>query len=92
MTINIKVYFIIGLTLILLTVTIVANVAYNFQNYGQKKANETAKLLANTIRDGLTTMMVTGSMDKRAYFLDNIAKHGEIKNIRIMRSASVIGQ
>jgi len=92
MTMNKKVYFIIGLTLFLLTVTIVANVAYNFQNYGQKKANETAKLLANTIRDGLTTMMVTGSMDKRAYFLDNIAKHGEIKNIRIMRSASVIGQ
>jgi two-component system, cell cycle response regulator len=92
MTINKKVYLIIGLTLTLLTISIISYVAYNFASYGQKKANESAKLMSKAVRDGLTTMMATGSIDKRAYFLDNIAKHAEIANIRVMRSNSVVGQ
>jgi len=92
MSINKKVYIIITITFLLLTLTIIGNIAVHFKNYGQKKANESAKLMAKSVRDGLTTLMASNAMDKRALFIDNIAKHGEISNIKVMRSESVIAQ
>ena len=87
-----KAYSAVIVVLILLTMIISVLVIYSFQEYGLKKTKQSASILAQSVRDGLTTHMIHGIMDKRDIYLDTIQKNQKIKNIRVVRSNSVVEQ
>ncbi len=87
-----KVFFIVAALLLILTLGIITLVSINFQQFGIKNVKEKAELTAEAVRDGLTSHMVNGTMDKRFYFLDNMARHQKIENLRVLRSDTVIGE
>lgn len=90
MTTSTKVFTIVSIMLLILTLSVVSIVAYNFQQFGIKNAKEKAELTAEAVRDGLTSHMVNGIMDKRFHFLDNMLRHQDIEKLRVLRSDSVI--
>lgn len=68
----------ISLTLIalfgFLFFAMIINVALNFRDFGNKGAEDRAKLTAEIVKEGLTAHMVNGIMDKRAFFLNKDRK------------------
>lgn len=87
-----KILLAVGLTFITLTLVIVAIVAINFREYGINSAKEKAYITAEIVRDGLTAHMVNGIMDKRGYFLDQIARAQNVQALWVVRADSVTKQ
>jgi len=92
MNTNRKILFIVALMLIGLAVATITNVALNFRDYGYNNAIEKSKMTAEIVRDGLTAHMVNGIMDKREFFLSNIANIKDVQKLWIVRSPNVIAQ
>lgn len=92
MNANRKILFIVALMLIGLAVATITNVALNFRDYGYNNAIEKSKMTAEIVRDGLTAHMVNGIMDKRQFFLSNIANIKDVQSLWIVRSEKVISQ
>lgn len=92
MNANRKILFIVALMLIGLAVATITNVALNFRDYGYKNAIEKSKMTAEIVRDGLTAHMVNGMMDKRDFFLGNIANIKDIQALWIVRADNVVKQ
>ena len=92
MNTNRKILFIVALMLIGLAVATITNVALNFREYGYSNAIEKSKMTAEIVRDGLTAHMVNGIMDKRQFFLSNIANIKDVQSLWIVRSDNVIAQ
>jgi len=63
---------------------------YNFKEYSIKHTTEKAISIAQNVRDGLTSHMVNGTMDKRDLFLSNIANNQKIDNFHLYRAPSVV--
>jgi two-component system, cell cycle response regulator len=92
MNANRKILFIVALMLIGLAVATITNVALNFRDYGYNNAIEKSKMTAEIVRDGLTAHMVNGMMDKREFFLSNIANIKDVQALWIVRADSVVSQ
>ncbi|MFA6189876.1 MAG: GGDEF domain-containing protein [Sulfuricurvum sp.] len=92
MNTNRKILFIVTLMLIGLAIATITNVALNFREYGYNNAVEKSKMTAEIVRDGLTAHMVNGIMDKRQFFLSNIANIKDVQALWIVRSNNVIAQ
>jgi len=92
MNTNRRILFIVALMLIGLAVATITNVALNFREYGYSNAIEKSKMTAEIVRDGLTAHMVNGIMDKRQFFLSNIANIKDVQSLWIVRSSNVIAQ
>ncbi|MCX6074629.1 MAG: GGDEF domain-containing protein [Campylobacterales bacterium] len=92
MNANRRILFIVALMLIGLAVATITNVALNFREYGYNNAVEKSKMTAEIVRDGLTAHMVNGIMDKRNFFLSNIANIKDVKSLWIVRANNVVTQ
>lgn len=92
MTTNKKVIFIVTIMLILLSLLTIINVALNLKDFGIKNSIEKSNSIAEAVRDGLTAHMINGAMNNKELFLDNMSKHQNVKNLRVLRSKSVIEQ
>lgn len=92
MNTNRKILFIVAFMLIGLAVATITNVALNFRDYGYNNALEKSKMTAEIVRDGLTAHMVNGIMDKRQFFLSNVAQTRDIQSIWLVRSPAVVAQ
>lgn len=92
MNANRKILFIVALMLIGLAVATITNVALNFRDYGYNNAIEKSKMTAEIVRDGLTAHMVNGIMDKREFFLSNIASIKDVQALWIVRADKVVAQ
>ncbi|MCK9372880.1 MAG: GGDEF domain-containing protein [Sulfuricurvum sp.] len=92
MNTNRKILFIVALMLIGLAVATITNVALNFREYGYNNAIEKSKMTAEIVRDGLTAHMVNGIMDKRQFFLSNIANIKDVQALWIVRADKVVNQ
>jgi two-component system cell cycle response regulator len=86
---NKKILIIIALMLIALAAATIINVALNFRKYSYSNAVEKSKMTAEIVRDGLTSHMVNGIMDKRDFFLKNISNYDDVKKLWIVRSPKV---
>ncbi len=76
-----------------LGIATILNVALNFREYSIKSAVEKATMTAAIVKDGLTAHIVNDIMDKRQYFLNQIASNNnKIKALWIVRSKHVIKQ
>ncbi|MBE0499494.1 MAG: diguanylate cyclase [Campylobacterales bacterium] len=92
MNTNKKILLIVALMLIGLATATIINVAINFRDYAYDNAIEKSKMTAGIVRDGLTAHMVNGIMDKREFFLRNIAESKDVEDLWIVRSENVIAQ
>lgn len=89
MNTNKKILLIVALMLIGLAAATIINVAINFRDYAYDNAIEKSKMTAGIVRDGLTAHMVNGIMDKREFFLRNIANSKDVEDLWIVRSDNV---
>ncbi|MDD2358085.1 MAG: diguanylate cyclase [Thiovulaceae bacterium] len=87
-----KFLLMVALMLAALATATIINVGLNFRDFAINSALDKANLTANIVKDGLTSHMVNGMMDKRKYFLDTIAQNGEIKKLWIVRGQKVVNQ
>ncbi len=87
-----KLLFIVAIMLLGLTTATIINISLNFRDYSLQSAMEKSKLAANIVRDGLTSHMLSGNMEKRGFFLDQISRNNEIDDLWIVRSQNVIKQ
>jgi diguanylate cyclase (GGDEF)-like protein len=78
--------------LIALTAATIVNVGLNFRDYAYNNAIEKSKMTAEIVRDGLTAHMVNGIMDKRDFFLRNIANAKDVEALWVVRSEKVVDQ
>jgi len=80
---------------VMLTVLLIAtliNVGINFRSNALQSSSDKAKMVASIVKDGLTAHMVTGTMDKRQYFLDRIAEADSVEKLWIIRAPAVSEQ
>jgi len=86
---NKKVLLTTAIMLLILAAATIINVTLNFRSYAFDSVKDKAKITADVIRDGLTSHMINGVMDKRSNFLRNIeTKHG-IEDVWVVRSKLV---
>jgi len=90
MNTNKKVLLIVFIMLSLLSISTVINVWIAFEKFGNKTIIEKANSIAESARDGLSSHMVLGAMDKRDMFLNNMKKHQNVKTLRVIRSQSLV--
>ena len=89
MTTNKKVIFIVTIMLILLSLLTIINVALNLKDFGIKSSIEKSNSIAEAVRDGLTAHMINGAMHNKELFLENMSRHQNVKNLKVLRSNSV---
>lgn len=87
-----KLLLIVALMLLTLTVATIVNIALNFRDYSIKSATDKAHMTATVVQNGLTAHMVNGIMDKRQYYLDQIALNDEVKSLWLARGENVVNQ
>ena len=93
MTTKSKLLFIVTIMLLALGMATIVNVSLNFRDYSIKSAVEKSTMTAAIVKDGLTSHMVNGIMDKRQYFLNQISNnHSDVKALWIVRADNVIKQ
>lgn len=87
-----KVTFILMSIIFLLFLLLIANIIYNFRDYGIKSINEKANAVAQTIKHSLTSQMVSGDISNREIFLNQLHDLKTIDKIWISRGKNVIEQ
>ena len=87
-----KLLALVTIMLLGLAVATIINISLNFRKYSLDSEVNKAKMAANFVKDGLTSHMVNGIMDKRQYFLDQISSNEDVKFLRLVRSKNVIDQ
>lgn len=92
MNANRKIILIIFGMVSLLTLIIVALVAFSYRNIGFEGAKERAYLTAEIVKNSLTAHMVNGIMDKRETFLEGIERLENVDALWIVRAKSVTEQ
>ncbi len=71
---------------------VLATVALSFRSFFQVAVENKAIAISDVIKAGLTAHMKADIMDKRAYFLSEIASVYDIESINVIRSKNVIDQ
>jgi diguanylate cyclase (GGDEF)-like protein len=85
-----KITFILMSIIFMLFLLLIANVIYNFRNYGIQAIDEKARAVAETIKHTLTSQMVTGVIENRELFLSQIEDLQTIDKIWLSRGESVV--
>jgi diguanylate cyclase (GGDEF)-like protein len=65
---------------------------YNFKSYSFKMVQDRALSIAQNVRDGLTSHMITGTINQRETYLNNIKNHQNVDYFHLLRSQTVIDQ
>ncbi len=87
-----KLLAIVTFMLLGLALATIINVSLNFRDYSIASAVDKAKMTAIIVKDGLTSHMVNGMMDKRQYYLEQISANDEVKSLWLVRGEKVIDQ
>ena len=87
-----KLLAIVTIMLLGLAIATIINVSLNFREYSINSAIDKAKMTANVVKDGLTSHMINGIMDKRQYYLKQISANDEVKSLWLVRGQNVISQ
>ena len=86
MNANKKILTVIVLMMSILVFVSIGVFIYNFKDFSVKITSQKAISIAQNVRDGLTSHMVNGTMDKRKFFLDNIARDQKLENFHLLRT------
>ena len=86
MATNKKILFIVTAMLTLLSILTIVVTTLNLKGFAVNNAIIKSNSIAEAVRDGLTVQMISGSMDKKELFFENMIKHQNVKNLKILRS------
>jgi len=78
--------------LLLFAVAIMINATINFRNFSIQNTEQKAELTAKIVKEGLTTMMVNGTMKDRDLFLSAIRSPESVRALWVIRSSKVIDE
>ncbi len=84
---KVNLFIIVFVTLLLLPTVIILIIS--FREYSIKSSVDKANAIAKIVRDGLTSHMENGTMDKRNRFLSKIRRINGVENLKILRSSLV---
>ena len=87
-----KLLIVVTIMLMALGIATIINVSLNFREYSINNAIDKSKMTANIVKDGLTAHMLNGTMDSRAFFLNQISNTEDVKALWIVRSKHVVDQ
>lgn len=87
-----KTTLILTIVFIALFIAIISIFSLNLREVGFKSAEDKARVTGKIVKDGLTAHMVSGVMDNRDFFLQNIEQTENVKNLWVVRAQSVIDQ
>jgi len=87
-----RLLLIVTFMLLGLTTATIINISLNFRDYSIQSEVEKANMTANIVKDGLTSHMVNGIMDRRQYFLNRISGNKDVEFLRLVRGQGVIKQ
>jgi len=79
----------LGLFVGILLIPIILIFIFSFRSYSISNAKEKAHIIANMVKDGLTTHMENDIMASRNIFLAKVSKIDGVKNLKILRSKNV---
>ncbi len=82
----------IALMIIASTVAVILIVLFNFRSYGINAATDKAEIVSELVKNGLTSHMINGTMDKRESFLKNISHIKDVEKLWVIRSEIVSKQ
>jgi len=82
----------IALFMTIIIVAMIVNITLNLRDFSLNTAKSKAQLLAQSVKNGLTSHMINGQMDKRAFFINETKNLDGIDDLWIVRSKSVIDQ
>ncbi len=77
---------------LLATLIIIAIIVLSYRSFFQYVVENRVLSVSEIIQAGLTSHMKAGIMDKRQYFLEEIASVHDIKSIKIIRAEAVVQQ
>lgn len=86
MATNKKILFIVTAMLTLLSILTIVVISLNLKGFAVNNAIIKSNSIAEAVRDGLTVQMISGSMDKKELFFENMIKHQNVKNLKVLRS------
>lgn len=87
-----KILAITSFMLFVFLLVIIGIFTVNFRHFSQNQEVQKAETIASLVRDGLTSHMVTGTIDQRDVFLSNAKESTEALKIWVFRSDKVIEQ
>jgi diguanylate cyclase (GGDEF)-like protein len=87
-----KTTILLSVIFFIIFLVMIANISFNFRNYGIKSVEDKALVVSELIKHSLTSHMVNGTIDKRDFFLDQIKNSAQIKELWLVRSPSLIKQ
>ena len=79
----------IGIIMFVMLLFLIINITINLRNFGFQSADTKAKLIAQSVKNGLTAHMVNGIMDKRSFFINQTKELTNIDDIWIIRGPKV---
>ncbi len=89
MSFKAKVNFRILLALLFLWIVSILAIAYNTKLLALKSADQTANIAANTVRIGLNSEMINGTMANREFILKEVKYIKGIKDVYVIRGSAV---
>ncbi len=87
-----KILFRIFIGILLVILVSFFSISYSVRKLALEQSKEKANIIAQIIKDSLTSFMINGIMDKREEFLRKIKEVEGVKEIKIARSETVIKQ
>ncbi|MBF0563926.1 MAG: diguanylate cyclase [Nitrospirae bacterium] len=91
-SIKTKILIRIVLSFILLSIIMQGIVFLSFRSFSLESTKEKALTVAELIRDTITSFMILGVYDRRDIFIDRIKSAHGLKDVNILRGATVINQ
>ncbi len=89
MSLRKKIILRLGISLLILFILTEVFTAYQFKNFGIKTAENESKSIAELVKAGLTAHMISGTMNLRDYFLNQIKQVEGIEELRVIRGKKV---
>ncbi len=86
---NKKILGIIATMMLAFSLVLIVVVTVNFRDFSQSRELHKSNMVASLVKDGLTAHMVSGTMDKREFFLDNAKESSGALKIWLFRTKKV---
>jgi len=84
-----KILVLFGMIMLIYSAIVIINMVVNFRLFSKEAEINKANVIANLVKDGLTAHMVSGTMDKRSLFLNNVKTSTNALKIWIFRTKKV---
>ena len=78
--------------MLIIFIGMIINLSYNFRDFGLDSAKKQGKIVAQSVKNGLTAHMVNGIMDNRDFYIQQTKKLDNIDDIWLIRAESVAKQ